>query len=97
MKIVVTAAQMLIPLIVFSVWLYPHIKFVGGHPTPVLITVLPPIEPKVLQTFPAVIVDETTDGFYITGRQDKKEHIRFIPRSSVTSLEFHERPDLFVF
>ncbi len=82
------SAAMLMPLILFGTWVYPHTvaAFGGGEPTTAEISVLPTGGSGTVTTVSVKLVDETDAGFYVIEANDSR--VRYIPRNVVTSVSF---------
>jgi hypothetical protein len=85
-----TVTQLLIPLLVYSVGIYPHVRrsFGGGAPTPAQIFLTTAIGNDPAKQFTATIIDETDAGFYVI--QSNQKNVRYVPRSLVSSIEFNK-------
>ncbi len=81
-------AAMLLPLILFGIWVYPHTDaaFGGGEPTTAEMSILPTSGSSTLTTVSVKLVDETDAGFYVIEANDSR--VRYIPRNVVTSVSF---------
>ncbi len=81
-------AEMLMPLILFGIWAYPHTDAAsgGGEPTTAEISILPNISGGTPTTVPIKIIDGTDAGFYVIKANDSR--VRYIPRNLVTSVSF---------
>jgi len=86
-----TATQFIIPLLAYATLVYPHVReaFGGANPTLVQIFLTSAIGSDPAKQFTAHIIDETDAGFYVI--QSNHSTVRYIPRSSITSVEF-EKP-----
>jgi hypothetical protein len=79
---------MLMPLILFGVWVYPHTDaaFGGGEPSGADMSILASSGSSTPTSVPVKIVDETDSGFYVIETNDSR--VRYIPRNLVTSVSF---------
>jgi hypothetical protein len=85
-----TATQLLIPLLAYSTFIYPHVRgaFGGGDPTLGQIFLTTAINNDPAKQFTASIIDETDTGFYVI--QNNHKNVQYIPRSLVSSIEFNK-------
>jgi hypothetical protein len=81
-------AFMLLPLILFGIWVYPHMDaaFGGGEPTTAEMSILPTSGSGTSTTIPVKLVDESDAGFYVIEANDSR--VQYIPRNLVTSVSF---------
>jgi hypothetical protein len=79
---------MLLPLLLFGIWVYPHTTaaFGGGEPTTAEISILPNTSGGTPTTVSIKIIDETDAGFYVIEANDSR--VKYIPRNLVTSVSF---------
>jgi len=78
---------MLLPLILFGIWVYPHTDaaFGGGEPTTAEMSILT-TGSCTSTTVSVKLVDETDAGFYVLEASDSR--VRYVPRSLVTAVSF---------
>jgi len=83
-----TATQLIVPLLAYAIGIYPHVReaFGGGEATLAQIFLTSAIGSDPAKQFTAAIVDETDAGFYVI--QSNHNTVRYIPRGSVSSIEF---------
>lgn len=84
----ILTAAMLLPLLLFGIWVYPHTKaaFGGGEPTTAEISVLPTSGSGTPTTVSVKLVDESDAGFYVIEANDSR--VLYIPRNLVMSVRF---------
>ena len=82
------ATVMLMPLILFGIWVYPHTDaaFGGGEPTTAEMSILPTSGSGTLTTVSVKLVDESDAGFYVIEAIDSR--VLYIPRNLVVSVKF---------
>jgi hypothetical protein len=87
--------QGLLPLLFYCVTFYPHVRgaFGGGESTAAKIFLTTAIGSDNVKTFPAVIIDETDNGFYLI--ESGHTEVRFVPRTQISSIEFARPSSLF--
>jgi hypothetical protein len=90
-----TAAQLLVPLLAYSIGIYPHVRrpFGGGDPTSGQIFLTTTIGNDPAKQFTAAIIDETDAGFYVI--QSNQKNVRYVPRTLVSSIEFNNPTNFF--
>jgi hypothetical protein len=86
---------MLLPLILFGTWVYPHTvaAFGGGEPTTAEMSVLPTSGSGALTTVSVKLVDESDAGFYVIEANDSR--VLYIPRNLVMSVRFDKPKGLY--
>lgn len=82
------AIEILVPLLLFSLGVYPHIRagFGGGQPISAQIDLSSPTTDSYARTMSVNIIDETDAGFYVA--QKGRKIVQYIPRRFVDSIEF---------
>lgn len=79
-------------LLVFSQYVYPHLKASWGGGTPANVTIYfskdSLLSPN--KSVQAQLIEESDDGFYIVGAKESKAI--FVPRSSVAMVYFSDKP-----
>jgi hypothetical protein len=78
----------LLPLLFYSIYVYPHIRgaYGGSEPANARIFLAAPSGTNPAKQFHARIIDETDNGFYVI--ENGHTEVRFIPRSQVNAIEF---------
>ena len=90
-----TVTQLLIPLLAYSIGIYPHVRrpFGGGDPTSGQIFLTTAIGNDPAKQFTAAIIDETDAGFYVI--QSNQKNVRYVPRSVISAIEFNKPTSFF--
>lgn len=93
----VEASIWLLPLSLYSVYIYPHVRgaFGGGEATAAEIFLTTAVGSNSAKQFPATIIDETENGFYTIESSREQTRVRFIPRSQINSIEFDKPSGFF--
>jgi hypothetical protein len=85
----ITVTQLIVPLVLYSIAIYPHVRrpFGGGDPTSgQILTAAIGNDPA--KQFTVTIIDETDAGFYVI--QSNQKNVRYVPRSVIISIEFNK-------
>ncbi len=91
----IIAPAMLMPLILFGIWVYPHTDaaFGGGEPTSAEMSILPTGSGGTLTTVSVKLIDESDAGFYVIEANDSR--VQYIPRNLIMSVSFDKPKGLY--
>jgi len=83
---------LMLSILLFGSWYYPHIKSSWGGGAPVSVTLYFAKDSFIMpsQSVTARLIDETDAGFYVVGKEDK--YATFIPRNEIEAVFYSDSP-----